>query len=238
MTDWASLETALGHHFAKPELLRLALTHPSVAQNTKASIEHNQRLEFLGDAVLQLALTFELYQKFPDVDEGSLTKARAQLVNQSALAGQARQLELGRFVVLSHGEEQNGGRERESTLADAMEAVLGAIFLDAGFEVARELIVRQFRELFGELEVVPNLGNPKGELQERLQAQSKEGVEYELLAVTGPDHNREFECRVSHQGQELGRGKGRSKKAAESEAALEALNRMQRTEEADESTAR
>lgn len=238
MTDLASLETALGHHFAKPELLRLALTHPSVAQNTKASIEHNQRLEFLGDAVLQLALTFELYQKFPDVDEGSLTKARAQLVNQSALAGQARQLELGRFVVLSHGEEQNGGRERESTLADAMEAVLGAIFLDAGFEVARELIVRQFRELFGELEVVPNLGNPKGELQERLQAQSKEGVEYELLAVTGPDHNREFECRVSHQGQELGRGKGRSKKAAESEAALEALNRMQRTEEADESTAR
>src|SRR5262249_61784789 len=131
--------------------LRLALTHPSVAHEQSAPIQTNQRLEFLGDAVLQLILTRQLYEKFPAFGEGPLTKARAQLVNRRSLAEQARRLGLGHHLILSRGEEQSGGRERLSALADTFEALLGAIFLDGGFEAAREFILREFVTSFGEL---------------------------------------------------------------------------------------
>jgi ribonuclease-3 len=177
--------------------------------------------------VLQLVLTGELYEKFPEFDEGPLTKARAKLVNRRTLAEHARALGLGAHLVLSRGEETNGGRERASTLADAYEALLGAIFLDGGFEAARGFILREFGAAFGKLSVLPIIENPKGELQEFLQARSPEAPEYQVVSATGPDHDREFECTVHHGGAELARGRGKSKKAAESDAALAALKKLQ-----------
>ncbi|HVY69144.1 MAG TPA: ribonuclease III [Verrucomicrobiae bacterium] len=224
--DLNDLQGRIGYQFRHPELLDLALTHPSLAHELGSSVQHNQRLEFLGDAVLQLILTRELYDKFPALEEGPLTKARAQLVNRNSLAEQARRLDLGRQLKLSRGEELNGGRERPSALADAYEALLGALLLDGGFDVARDFALREFHEEFGEMEVAPNLENPKGELQELLQAESPEAPMYRLESVHGPDHDREFECAVFHRGTELGRGKGKSKKAAESKAAFTALTAL------------
>jgi ribonuclease III len=222
------LQSHLGYRFHDPDLLQLALTHPSVTHEQGAGIQHNQRLEFLGDAVLQLVLTRELYDKFPGVGEGPLTKARAQMVNRRTLAEQGRSLFLGRHLIMSRGEELNRGRERPSALADSFEALLGAIFLDGGFAVAREVILTQFRTHFGELEVIPNLENPKGELQEMLQARSPEPVQYKLASVSGPDHDRLFECAVYYRGEEWGRGVGKSKKEAESRAALKALKALRK----------
>ena len=186
-------------------------------------MQTNQRLEFLGDAVLQLVLTKELYEKFPNFGEGPLTKARAKMVNRRTLADHARSIGLGNYLIVSRGEEIHGGRERPSALADTYEALLGAIFLDSGFERAREFILAQFREGFGTLEVIPTLENPKGELQELLQSKSSQAPQYHVVAATGPDHDRVFECTVHHDGVELARGRGKSKKSAESEAALAAL---------------
>jgi ribonuclease-3 len=216
----------LGYRFRDPKLLRLALTHPSVAHEAPGSVPHNQRLEFLGDAVLSLVLTRELYEKFPALGEGPLTKARAQMVNRRALAAQARELGLGRHLIVSRGEETSGGRERPSALADAFEALLGAIQIDGGHEAAREFVLRCFGGALGELTAAPNLENPKGELQEILQARSPNAPRYEVTASSGPDHDRMFECAVFHDGVELGRGTGKSKKEAESHAALAALARV------------
>ena len=192
------------------------------------AVQHNQRLEFLGDSVLQLVLTSELYEKFPATGEGPLTKARAQMVNRRTLANRGSSLGLGEHLILSRGEDSSGGRERPSALADTFEALLGAIFIDGGFDAAREFILRQFREEFGELEVIPNLENPKGELQEILQSNSTEAPQYQLESVSGPDHDRLFESAVYHRGVELGRGKGKSKKDSESQAALAALDQLRR----------
>jgi ribonuclease III len=226
VSSFDTLQFRLGYTFRDASLLRLALTHPSVAHEQGVSVQHNQRLEFLGDAVLQLVLTCVLYEKFPTFGEGPLTKARAQMVNRRSLAEQARRLCLGESLILSRGEEMNQGRERPSALADAFEALLGAIFLDGGFDGVQRFILRQFRDGFGELEVIPNLENPKGELQELVQAESDESPRYQLATVSGPDHDRVFECAVFHRGVELARGIGKSKKTAESQAAWNALQRI------------
>ncbi len=224
--EYQELQKKLGYTFRDVELLKLALTHPSVAHEQGAPVQTNQRLEFFGDAVLQLVLTGELYEKFPAFGEGPLTKARAKLVNRRTLAERGRELGLGQHLIVSRGEELHGGRERPSALADAFEALLGAIFLDGGFEVARVFILCQFRRAFGTLSVIPILENPKGELQELLQATSTEAPEYRVVSVSGPDHDRMFECTVHHGGTELARGRGKSKKIAESEAALAALEKL------------
>lgn len=226
MSDLVALQARLGYVFRAESLLQLALTHPSVAHEQGTPIQHNQRLEFLGDAVLQLALTRELYEKFPAFDEGPLTKARAKLVNRRTLAVRGRALALGQHLILSRGEESHGGRERSSAIADAFESVIGAIFLDGGYEAARAFILREFGDAFGELGAIPLLENPKGELQELLQAKSPDAPRYHVASATGPDHDRVFECTVHHGGQELARGSGKSKKAAESEAALNALKKL------------
>jgi ribonuclease-3 len=226
VADLAALQTRLGYSFRDESLLRLALTHPSIAHEQGAPVQHNQRLEFLGDAVLQLALTRELYEKFSTFDEGPLTKARAKLVNRRSLAIHGRAIALGEHLVLSRGEEAHGGRERSSTLADAYESVIGAIFLDGGYEAAREFILREFASGLVELGGIPMLENPKGELQEFLQAKSPVAPQYHVVSATGPDHDRVFECTVHHAGVELARGAGKSKKLAESEAALAALNKL------------
>ena len=227
MPDLNELQNRLACSFRDENLLRLALTHPSVAHEANSPTAHNQRLEFLGDAVLQLVLTRELYENFPAFDEGPLTKARAELVNRRTLARHARALGLGAHLVLSRGEDASGGRERASALADAFESLLGAIFLDGGFDAAREFILREFGAAFGELSALPTIDNPKGELQELLQARSPEAPEYHVISATGPDHDRVFECTVHHGGVELARGSGKSKKAAESDAALAALKKIQ-----------
>jgi ribonuclease III len=223
VSAFAELQNRLGHPFRDENLLRLALTHPSVAHDQQQPIPHNQRLEFLGDSVLGLVLSRELYEKFPDADEGTLTKSRAKLVNAVALAAHGRALGLGAHLVLSRGEENTGGRERTSALADAFEALLGAIFLDGGFAAAREFVLREFAAEIGGLALPSGIENPKGELQELLQAKSPTAPVYELISTDGPDHERQFICAVLHDGAELARGSGKSKKAAESAAALAAL---------------
>src|SRR5690348_9660506 len=151
MPDLSTLQDRLDYRFRDEGLLRLALTHPSLAHEGGASVPHNQRLEFLGDAVLQLILTHELYENFPAFDEGPLTKARAKLVNRRTLAEHARGLGLGAHLILSRGEETSGGRDRPSALADTFEALVGAVFLDGGFSAAHDVILRQFAGAFGEL---------------------------------------------------------------------------------------
>ena len=230
MPEFDELQTKIGYTFRNPTLLRLALAHPSVAHEQGETTATNQRLEFLGDAVLQLVLTRELYEKYPAFEEGPLTKARAKLVNRRALAERGRALGLGQALILSRGEELHGGRERPSALADAYEALVGAIFLDGEFASAREFILREFSGAFVGLTVIPILENPKGELQELLQAVSTEAPEYRVVSVSGPDHDRIFECTVHHGGVELARGRGKSKKSAESEAALAALEKLRHHE--------
>lgn len=217
---------SFGYQFRDENLLRLALTHPSVAHESGHGAPHNQRLEFLGDAVLGLVLSVEMYGQFPAFDEGSLTKARAKLVNRHALADRARALGLGDYLILSRGEEISGGRDRSSALADAYEALIGAIFLDGGFEAARDFILGQFAGALEELASRPLIENPKGELQELLQSRSAQAPEYQTVQVSGSDHDPLFECTVRHQGSELGRGSGKSKKGAESAAAFAALQKL------------
>ncbi len=226
MSSLDALQNLLGHQFRDPMLLRLALTHPSISHELGASQDHNQRLEYLGDAVLQLALTRELYDRYPNHDEGPLTKIRAQLVNQVTLAEQGRALGLGEHLILSRGEQLNGGRDRPSILADAFEAVLGALFLDSGYEGARAFILGRFSDTLADIETSTTTDNPKGSLQEILQAVSNEAPQYQILSATGPDHDRSFECAVYHKGEEIGRGGGKSKKLAESQAAAAALTRL------------
>ncbi len=208
------------------------MTHPSVGHEGTHTTENNQRLEFLGDAVLNLIITTELYQKFPEHDEGALTKRRAELVNRRSLSTLARQLGLGDTLRLGRGEEKCGGRHRESNLADVCESLLGAVYLDGGFEATRTVILNLFQELMGPPPLVPRLFNPKGELQEALQAAGAEPPQYRPIGEpTGPDHDREFEYAVFHGGRELGRGKGRTKQAAETEAAIVAMATLRQTVE-------
>jgi len=228
--ELSQLEAALGYKFKDISLLKLAVTHPSVAHEQGRSVQHNQRLEFLGDSVLGLAVTRALYDKFTQVSEGPLTKARAQLINRRTLADQAKRIHLSEYLILSRGEEANSGRERISASADAFEAVIGAIFIDGGYEVARDVVIHCFHAAFGDMNSIPTLDNPKGELQEILQSRSPSSPVYKIVSTTGPDHDRDFECVVTHDGVELGRGKGKSKKGAESEAAINALTRIRTTE--------
>ena len=151
MTTRGPFQKRLGYTFKKPELLELALTHPSISHELAEKMENNQRLEFLGDAVLQLIISAELYKRFPTRDEGSLSKARARLVNREALAERAREIQLGKELSLSRGEDRNDGRNRPSALADAFEAVVGAIYLDGGFIKVKKIIHTQFANQFAEL---------------------------------------------------------------------------------------
>ena len=226
MSDLAAFQARLQYQFQDVALLRQALTHPSVSHDGDRAAQHNQRMEFLGDAVLGLVLTRELYVRFPEASEGPLTKGRAQMINRRTLADQARRIDLQDFLIMSRGEEANSGRGRTSALADGFEAVVGAIFLDGGYEAAQAFIVRSFHEAFGEWTSLPTLDNPKGELQEILQASSPNSPEYVVVCVSGPEHDRMFDCVVRHEGKELGRGSGKSKKAAQSEAALSALKNL------------
>lgn len=234
MTDSAKLEERLGHRFAKCELLTEALTHRSVLHETSASKSgaaprldvDNQRLEFFGDAVLQLVLTELVYARFPKADEGHLTKLRARMANRHMLYHLARLLGLGEFLVLGKGEETSGGRQRPSNLADAYEAVIGALYLDGGYEVASRFVLAQMQEELDRIEITAGGDNPKGLLQEMLQANSSRNPVYRVISEAGPDHDKRFESVVEFGGEELGRGIGGSKKEAEMKAAQDAIDKL------------
>lgn len=217
---------ALPHAFRDPELLRQALTHASTASEAD-----NERLEFLGDAVLDLAIAELLMQRNPAAREGVLSKLRAGLVNASVLATKARGIELNGSLRLGKGEEKSGGRDKESILAAAYEAVIGAIFLDGGYDAVRAVVEREFAEdLSGE--GVAGAGDYKTRLQELTQRRFRVSPVYRLVAEEGPDHAKQFVTELSIQGRVFGCGTGPSKKAAEQAAAMEALPRLDADEPA------
>lgn len=226
MNDLNQLQEHLGYRFKDETLLQLALTHPSVAHDLKLSSGDNQRLEFLGDAVLQMTLTVHLYRTRTRAPEGQLTQTRAAAVNRKALASLARTLKVGDHLHLSRGEENNMGRKKASNLADAMEAIIGAIFLDGGYEASSTWVEKYFPPILEEVEGGDCSFNPKGQLQEILQGRGKPTPNYQLEAESGPDHNKSYTVVARTEDGEIGRGTGSSKKEAESAAARDALKKL------------
>lgn len=217
----AELLRQLNYTFKNPALLERALTHRS------KSAEHYERLEFLGDSVLNLAISNELYDRYPALPEGDLTRLRASLVRQQTLAELARRLELGRYLELGSGELKSGGYDRDSILADTLEAVLGAIYKDGGLEAALRVIRALYADAFSRLDPRAIPKDPKTQLQEYLQKQSLPTPSYSIVEVTGEPHEQNFvvECRVPGLPEPV-RGEGRSRRAAEQEAAARALERL------------
>ncbi len=208
--DLLALMDRLGHKFTDPSLLSLALTHPS-----SGAREDNQRLEFLGDAVLELCVSDALYALHPDMQEGDLTQTRAALVREESLAKAARALAIGPLLALDHGEAHSGGRDKPSVLADAMEAVLGAVYLDGGLSAAKALCGR----MLGDFTPTAAQPNWKSLLQEREQAQGRPAPEYRVASEDGPPHARVFTVEAVLAGGRRAEGRGPSKKQAEQEAA-------------------
>ena len=219
------LEQGLGYTFRNKALLENALTHSSYAnENRERHLPDNERLEFLGDSILGFVVAEYLYRNFPDKPEGELTRIRADLVCERNLAEAAATVELGSYLLLGHGEEQGGGRKRDSIVSDAMESVIAASFMDGGFAAAKEIIDRL---------ILSNLpkGRPrnfdyKTAFQELVQRKKDQQIHYELTGESGPDHDKHFEVEVLLNGKAVGHGVGSSKKRAEqaaAEAAIEAL---------------
>ena len=224
-----SIEQKIGYKFRNSLLLAESLTHPSLAYETQRPHFDNQRLEYLGDAVLQLILTEHLYILFPQFTEGHLTKLRSRLVSKPALEAYATRIGLGEFLLMGKGEEASGGRNRASTLADAFESLVGALYLDGNLEAAKDFILRHCRIEIDQIHEAPDEVNPKGQLQEILQSIAPTSPQYEVVSEQGPDHCKEFASRVMWEGIELGLGSGNSKKEAEIAAARSALKSEQWT---------
>ncbi|HEX5038227.1 MAG TPA: ribonuclease III [bacterium] len=221
------VERLIGYSFRKQALLRRALTHKSFANENKLPPEEqNERLEFLGDAVLELAVSELLMQKYPNYSEGDLSKLRAAIVNEKQLASFAREFRLGELLYLGKGEEQTSGREKPSLLADACEAVLGAIYLDRGFAKASQVIQKHYLKLLDHTPSEDIYKDYKTELQEKSQSLYRSIPRYRLVAEKGPDHDKVFEIELVIRSEVLGHGSGRSKKDAEQMAAKEALQKL------------
>jgi ribonuclease III len=220
------LQKTIGYEFKETDLLREALTHPSLAHEKGGHQANNQRLEFLGDAVLQLMLTDIIFKLHPDQPEGALTQIRAHLANRHTLYRRAKAIDLGAYLLLGKGEEASGGHDRLSNLADAYEALIGAVYLDGGVRAARKLIRTQFAPELKEMRQSTRQQNPKGRLQELLQERSPANPVYRVAHESGPDHNKHFEAIVEWEGREIGRGQGSSKKQAEAAAAESALQAL------------
>ena len=221
-----TLETKLGYQFQNPKLLDHALTHSSYAnEHHLGSISSNERLEFLGDSVLGMIVADHLYRTFPDLPEGDLTRIRANLVCEGSLVLVAKEWDLGRYLKLGKGENACGGRSRPSILADAVEAVLAAVFLDGGLAHDRDIIQRF---LLDRMEQVNRASRDhKTYLQELVQRKSGQVLSYELTGESGPDHNKTFQMQVLLNGQPIGQGTGHSKKEAEQAAANAAIERLE-----------
>lgn len=220
------LEDRMGYHFNNSELLLHALTHSSYANEMRMTKEeNNERLEFLGDAVLELITSAYVYQRYSDLNEGDLTKLRASIVCEQTLSSCAKDLDIGDFLLLGKGEDSSGGRKRESILSDSLEAVIGAIYLDGGFTNAKEFI---------KINILDNVENKKlffdskTILQEMIQNNNNKKIDYRLISEDGPDHDKSFTIALYVGNESLGVGEGKTKKAAEQEAAHQAILKLQR----------
>lgn len=221
MTKLEELQEKIGYHFTEEKLLRQAMTHSSFA-NEKHMKKHsdNERLEFLGDAVLEIVSSEFLYRRYPKKSEGDLTKLRASLVCEPTLAICTREIDLGRYLYLGKGEDLTGGRERNSILSDALESVIGAIYLDGGFEHAKRFI---HKFILTDIEHKQLFYDCKTSLQEVVQGHYEEELNYRLVSEEGPDHDKKFSVEARIGEKVIGRGIGHTKKAAEQEAAYQAL---------------
>lgn len=221
-----SFESKIGYIFKNKSLLSLALTHTSYANEAKRNKNHNERLEFLGDSVLSIIVSEYLYTNFADMPEGELSKTRAALVCEKSLAGFARELNLGDYILLGRGEAANGGGDRDSILSDAFEAIIAAMYLDGGIEPAKKFVLEFVSKNVDKNNVSSPFVDYKTELQEIIQQNKEEKVEYVLVGESGPAHDKSFEVEVHLNSNIIGRGKGKSKKHAEQLAAKEALELM------------
>ncbi len=223
------LQEKIGYRFRNEGLLTQALTHSSFANERRMSrTANNERLEFLGDAVLELTTSEFLYEKYPKYPEGELTRVRASLVCEQTLAFCTRELGLGPYLLLGKGEDMTGGRERKSILSDALEAVIGAIYLDGGFANAKEFILKF---VLNDMEHKQLFFDSKTILQELVQGKDTGELSYHLLEESGPDHNKRFVVEACIGDTAMGRGEGRTKKNAEQEAAYRALLALKQTQE-------
>lgn len=226
MTHLTEFERKIEYVFKDKKLLERALTHSSYCNEArKLKLQSNERLEFLGDAVLELISSEYLFEKYPEKPEGELTKLRASMVCEPSLAVCARAVCLEQFILLSKGEEHTGGRKRDSIISDAMEAVIGAIYLDGGFEAAREY-VNKF--ILTKLKKEDLFYDSKTRLQEILQKDMNSEPEYEIISETGPDHDKCFTAVVKHNGAVIGEGTGHTKKIAQQAAAHNAILKLKR----------
>lgn len=221
-----AFEQIIGYSFKNKKYLVRALTHSSYCNEIKDQMnKSNERLEFLGDAVLELTVSDYLFEKYPEKPEGELTKLRASMVCEPTLALCAKEIKLGDFILLSKGEEHTGGRLRASITSDAMEAVIGAIYLDGGIECAKAHI---YKFILDDIDNKKLFYDSKTKLQELLQKDSSKEPEYEIIGESGPDHNKHFEAVVKADGKIIGQGNGRTKKAAQQAAAYNAIIQMKR----------
>ncbi|HEY4711785.1 MAG TPA: ribonuclease III [Dehalococcoidia bacterium] len=227
MIDWNDCQKSLGISFRRESLLEQAFVHLSyLNENPGFARPSNERLEFLGDAILNFIVAEKLYKEFPKLPEGELTEIRASLVCRDTLAELAFSLKLGDWLLLGRGEEANGGRAKASNLANSMEALIGALYLDQGLAKARKFILRQLKSELEKIRGGKTIPNYKALVQELVQGQRKPTPVYRLVEATGPDHNKQFTAEILVEGEVLGRGTGRSKKAAESQAARAAWEKM------------
>ena len=224
MKDKTTLQQKLGYTFRDPDLLETALTHSSYSKEHGEGARSNERLEFLGDAFFDAIIGEELFRIFPDREEGWLSRIRATIVCEKSLAAQARKLELGDFLLLGHGEEKSGGRRRESILADATEALIGAIYLDGGYEAVRQVVLDLFRGVIDDTRRgIFVVYDYKTHLQEVLQARGITDIRYQMTGEEGPDHDKTFTVALYIDGVPSSQGRGKSKKQAEQNAAMKAL---------------
>lgn len=224
------LQQTIGYSFNQVKLLVTALTHSSFANERQDVSEHNERLEFLGDAVLELCVSEELYTRFPKSSEGELTKKRARLVSEPSLAPLARQLELDRYVLLGKGEENQGGRQRDALLADVLEAVLGAVYLDGGLTAAHQCVLGIFENMWTVPSGSPKSRDYKSRLQEMTQGMFKERPVYSLVSTSGPEHAKTFTVEVTLPSGAVLSANGSSVKRAEQKAAHKAVKLLQEAE--------
>lgn len=230
--DLDKLESLVGHHFTDRSLAFQALTHPSF-KHEQAGDEDYQRLEFLGDAVLGMLLAEKLYARFPDANEGNLSRIRAKLAGQDSLAAIARATGLGQFIRLGRGEQQTIGRDKDSILADVLESLIAAVFLDDGLESARRLVNHLFMSALDPKESLLKLNDPKSELQELVSLKHLSPPVYKLIEESGPAHSRWYRFQVWVADEAVGEGEGRSKKNAQQAAATQALDRFFAASELD-----
>jgi ribonuclease-3 len=227
MPDINALQKKLGVKLDNTALLAQALTHSSyINENPAGAVGHNERLEFLGDAVLDCIVAEKLYRDLPDLSEGDLTKLRAALVRRDTLAGIARDINLGAFLAMGKGEEASGGRDKAPNLASALEAVIAAVYLDRGLAATAELVIRLLGETWAQAVRRGTGTDYKSRLQEVVQSRWQLTPSYRLIAETGPDHDKTFTVEVQVGSRVLGSGRGKSKKLAETEAARAALSRL------------